>query len=158
MTNDPGRGFRGSRSSGPSVDLTLCGLNYQCPRPSPVPETAPPTQHHHTCQSEDTRLIPYSYNSSLHLRLVYMDPSTTTDRAGPQRDRGDRKKKKKIGRAGSARTPASSLSHRPPGGGRPHLGLHAKSEEKKRVGGGKTTAPRIPMWSPTMVLTGRHSG
>ena len=25
-------------------------------------------------------------------------------------------------------------------------------------GNGKTTAPRIPMWSPTMVLTGRHSG
>jgi len=22
----------------------------------------------------------------------------------------------------------------------------------------KTTAPRIPMWSPTMVLTGRRSG
>ena len=27
-------------------------------------------------------------------------------------------------------------------------------EKKKR----KTTAPRIPAWSPTVVLTGRHSG
>ena len=30
-----------------------------------------------------------------------------------------------------------------------------KSEVRKSK---KTTAPRIPAWSPTVVLTGRHSG
>ena len=38
-----------------------------------------------------------------------------------------------------------------------------KEKTKKRKEGGrekkrKTTAPRIPAWSPTVVLTGRHSG
>ena len=38
-----------------------------------------------------------------------------------------------------------------------------ENKEKKRKEGGrekkrKTTAPRIPAWSPTVVLTGRHSG
>jgi hypothetical protein len=31
-------------------------------------------------------------------------------------------------------------------------------EAKNVVGKIKTTAPRIPAWSPTVVLTGRHSG
>ena len=35
------------------------------------------------------------------------------------------------------------------------IGFKKVRETKTR---GKTTAPRIPAWSPTVVLTGRHPG
>jgi hypothetical protein len=36
-----------------------------------------------------------------------------------------------------------------------YMHLDKQKKKKKRK---KTTAPRIPAWSPTVVLTGRHSG
>jgi hypothetical protein len=55
-------------------------------------------------------------------------------------------RQKKFGAGASARTP--------------HPDRAAPEARKRGVQGEreKTTAPRIPMWSPTMVLTGRHSG
>ena len=35
---------------------------------------------------------------------------------------------------------------------------HIIKNVQRRIVTQKTTAPRIPAWSPTVVLTGRHSG
>ena len=48
---------------------------------------------------------------------------------------------------------AAARTRKAPKGGKGKKGKRGGEGEKK-----KTTAPRIPMWSPTMVLTGRHSG
>lgn len=37
-------------------------------------------------------------------------------------------------------------------------GLYMHLDKQKKKEKKKTTAPRIPAWSPTVVLTGRHSG
>ena len=36
--------------------------------------------------------------------------------------------------------------------------IQPRSQAVQKIKGSKTTAPRIPAWSPTVVLTGRHSG